>query len=170
MHAAAAAAAVAMSCSSSNASSSSPATRSGSRGIELAAAEDSAAKAALLKLARDPSLTAVTQSVLSQWPIVTNGLISAAAAPADMSGPVFVAMVNPKSGGNVGTQLLARFKEILDDDRVYNLGEEDQGPVKGLEDHRDTDNLRIIGKITTSTKNGNSSIAPQRGEAFMRTN
>lgn len=136
--------------SSSNASSSSspPATRSsGSRhtaGIELAtaAAEDSADKAALLKLARDRSLTVVTQSVLSQ--LVTNGLFASNHAPADMSGPVFVAMVNPKSGGNVGTHLLARFKEILNDDRVYNLAEE--GPRKGLEDHKDTDNLRIIGE------------------------
>ncbi len=64
-----------------------------------------------------------------------------------MSGPVFVALVNPKSGGNVGNQLLNRFKEILDDDRVYNLCDEDNvGPRKALEDHRTTDNLRIIGK------------------------
>jgi hypothetical protein len=63
-----------------------------------------------------------------------------------MSGPVFVALVNPKSGGNVGTHLLARFKEILDEDRVYNLSDESgKGPRKALEDHRDTENLRIIG-------------------------
>lgn len=60
-----------------------------------------------------------------------------------MSGPVFVALVNPKSGGNVGTQLLTRFKEILDEDRIYNLCEEG-GPRKALEDHKRTDNLRII--------------------------
>ena len=62
-----------------------------------------------------------------------------------MSGPVFVALVNPKSGGNVGASLLSRFKEILDEERVYNLSE-DGGPLKALQEHLETDNLRIIGK------------------------
>ena len=61
-----------------------------------------------------------------------------------MSGNAFIALVNPKSGGNVGTQLLARFKENLDEDRVYNLSE-DGGPKRALEEHRQTENLRIIG-------------------------
>lgn len=60
-----------------------------------------------------------------------------------MSGPVFVAMVNPKSGGNVGGQLISRFKEILDEDRVYNLSEEG-GPANALLQHQRTENLRII--------------------------
>lgn len=59
-------------------------------------------------------------------------------------GPVFVALVNPKSGGNMGNQLLQRFKEILDEERVYNLSE--GGPEKALAEHRGTENLRIIGK------------------------
>lgn len=59
---------------------------------------------------------------------------------------VFIALVNPKSGGNIGNQLLQRFREIQKDDpvvEVYNLSEEG-GPRKALEDHRDTKNLRII--------------------------
>ena len=63
-----------------------------------------------------------------------------------MSGPVFVALVNPKSGGNVGTQLLGRFSEILNEDRVYNLSA-DGGPGKALREHLNTENLRIIGKV-----------------------
>ena len=63
-----------------------------------------------------------------------------------MSGPVFIALVNPKSGGNVGTHLLQRFKDILNDDRVYNLSE-DGGPKRALQEHKGTENLRIIGKI-----------------------
>lgn len=59
-------------------------------------------------------------------------------------GPVFVALVNPKSGGNVGSTLLARFKEILDSSRVYNLAEE--GPKRALEEHWGKPNLRIIGR------------------------
>ena len=59
-------------------------------------------------------------------------------------GPVFLALVNPKSGGNVGVQLLERFKDILDDSHVYSLS--DGGPKQALEDHRETDNLRLIGK------------------------
>ena len=63
-----------------------------------------------------------------------------------MSGPVFVALVNPKSGGNVGNQLLHRFKEILNEDRVYNLSDEDHpGPAKALEDHKNVEHLRLIG-------------------------
>jgi len=62
-----------------------------------------------------------------------------------MSGPVFVALVNPKSGGNVGNQLLHRFKEILNEDRVYNLSDEDHpGPAKALEDHKNVEHLRLI--------------------------
>ena len=61
-----------------------------------------------------------------------------------MSGNSFVAMVNPKSGGNVGAQLLAKFKEILDDDRVYDLSE-DGGPKRALAEHSKTEHLRIIG-------------------------
>jgi len=60
-----------------------------------------------------------------------------------MSGPVFVALVNPKSGGNVGASLLSRFKEILDEERVYNLSE-DGGPKRALVEHCQTENLRII--------------------------
>lgn len=57
---------------------------------------------------------------------------------------MFVALVNPKSGGNVGLQLLERFKGILDDDRVYNLAE--VSPAKALQDHGECENLRLIGK------------------------
>ena len=70
-----------------------------------------------------------------------------------MSGPVFVALVNPKSGGNVGNQLVARFKEILDDDRVYNLSEEG-GPKRALHEHCQTENLRIIGKNSQTINRG----------------
>jgi len=60
-----------------------------------------------------------------------------------MNGPVvFLALVNPKSGGNVGTQLLERFKEILDENKIYNLSE--GGPRKALEDHGHKENLRLI--------------------------
>jgi len=60
-----------------------------------------------------------------------------------MNGPVvFLALVNPKSGGNVGTQLLERFKEILDENKVYNLS--DGGPRQALEEHGHKENLRLI--------------------------
>jgi len=60
-----------------------------------------------------------------------------------MNGPVvFLALVNPKSGGNVGSQLLERFKEILDEDKIYNLSK--GGPRKALEDHGHLGNLRLI--------------------------
>jgi len=60
-----------------------------------------------------------------------------------MNGPVvFLALVNPKSGGNVGTQLLERFKEILDENKVYNLS--DGGPRQALEEHGQKENLRLI--------------------------
>ncbi len=62
-----------------------------------------------------------------------------------MSGHMFIALVNPKSGGQVGASLVARFREILDDDRVYDLAE-DGGPQRALREHRNTDNLRIIGE------------------------
>lgn len=64
---------------------------------------------------------------------------------------VFIALVNPKSGGNIGNQLLQRFREIQKDDpvvEVYNLSEEG-GPRKALEDHRGAKNLRIIGEYST---------------------
>ena len=66
-----------------------------------------------------------------------------------MSGPVFVALVNPKSGGNVGASLLSRFKEILDEERLYNLSE-DGGPKRALVEHCQTENLRIIGNHLSS--------------------
>lgn len=59
-----------------------------------------------------------------------------------MSGFVFIALVNPKSGGNVGQQLMQKFKEILDEDRVYNIT--DGGPRKALEEHKHRSNLRIV--------------------------
>ena len=60
---------------------------------------------------------------------------------------VLVALVNPKSGGNVGWQLLEQFKEILPPSQVYNLVDEHHpGPAKALNDHKDVYNLRIIGK------------------------
>ena len=60
---------------------------------------------------------------------------------------VLVALVNPKSGGNVGWQLLEQFKEILPPSQVYNLVDESHpGPAKALNDHKDVSNLRIIGK------------------------
>ena len=62
-------------------------------------------------------------------------------------GPVFVALVNPKSGGNVGSTLLARFRDILDGGRVYNLAE--VGPKRALEEHWGKPNLRIIGRTQT---------------------
>lgn len=61
-----------------------------------------------------------------------------------MSRNAFVALVNPKSGGNVGGTLLAKFKEVLDEARVYDLS--DGGPLRALQEHSQTDNLRIIGK------------------------
>ena len=45
----------------------------------------------------------------------------------------------------MGKQLLAKFREVLDETRVYNLSE-DGGPLKALQQHLETDNLRIIGK------------------------
>jgi len=59
-----------------------------------------------------------------------------------MNAVVFLALVNPKSGGNVGSHLLERFKEILDEDRIYDLS--NGGPKKALEDHGHKDNLRLI--------------------------
>ena len=68
-----------------------------------------------------------------------------------------MALVNPKSGGNVGSQLLERFKEILDEDKIYNLS--NGGPKKALEDHGHKENLRLIGednvfKFSWGTKSG----------------
>ena len=68
---------------------------------------------------------------------------------ARMSGschPVFLALVNPKSGGNVGSQLLERFRHILPPERVFNLSE-DGGPGPALLSNTNCDNLRLIGKI-----------------------
>ena len=59
----------------------------------------------------------------------------------------FIALVNPRSGGNMGAKLLNRFKEILGESRVYNLNdEENPGPKKALEKHKNEEDLRIIGK------------------------
>lgn len=74
-----------------------------------------------------------------------NAVVRSDRASSTMSpGPVFVALVNPKSGGNVGATLLARFREILDSSRVYNLAEE--GPKRALEEHWGKPNLRFIGR------------------------
>ena len=60
---------------------------------------------------------------------------------------VLVALVNPKSGGNMGSKLLEKFKEILPESQVYSLADEKHpGPGKALEDHKDVKNLRLIGK------------------------
>ncbi len=61
-----------------------------------------------------------------------------------MSRQVFLALVNPKSGGQMGSNLLARFREILEDERVHDLTE--GGPEKALRVHRGRENLRIIGE------------------------
>ena len=45
----------------------------------------------------------------------------------------FIVLINPKSGGNVGAELLSKFHGILDETKVYNLQE--GGPRKALEDH-----------------------------------
>ena len=76
-----------------------------------------------------------------------------------MSRNAFVALVNPKSGGNVGTALLAKFKEELDDSRVYDLSE--GGPLRALQEHSQTDNLRIIGKPVLYTCVGCHPLANQ---------
>ncbi|XP_040568365.1 eye-specific diacylglycerol kinase isoform X2 [Lepeophtheirus salmonis] len=60
-----------------------------------------------------------------------------------MSSPMFIALINTKSGGNVGSYLLSRFKEILDEERVYNINA-DGGPGRALKEHLHTENLRII--------------------------
>ena len=41
-----------------------------------------------------------------------------------MTKTTFIALVNPRSGGNMGAKLLNRFKEILGESRVYNLNDE----------------------------------------------
>lgn len=62
-----------------------------------------------------------------------------------MTSTVFIALINPKSGGNVGPKLLQSFKEILPENRVYDLSDpEYPGPSKALEDHKDVEHLRII--------------------------
>ena len=66
-----------------------------------------------------------------------------------MNAVVFLSLVNPMSGGNVGSHLLERFKEILDEDRIYDLS--NGGPKKALEDHGHKDNLRLIGKFIIKT-------------------
>ena len=60
-----------------------------------------------------------------------------------MSRNAFVALVNKRAGGNVGSSLLAKFKDELDEGRVYDLS--DGGPLRALQEHSQTDNLRIIG-------------------------
>ena len=65
-----------------------------------------------------------------------------------MTSTVFIALINPKSGGNVGPKLLQNFKEILPENRVYDLSDpEHPGPSKALEDHKDVEHLRIIGEF-----------------------
>ncbi len=64
--------------------------------------------------------------------------------PTKMSRQVFLALVNPKSGGQMGSNLLERFREILDEERVHDLS--DGGPEKALRAHAGRDNLRIIGE------------------------
>ena len=65
-----------------------------------------------------------------------------------MTKTTFIALVNPRSGGNMGAKLLNRFKEILGESRVYNLNDEQNpGPKKALENHKHEEDLRIIGKI-----------------------
>ena len=65
-----------------------------------------------------------------------------------MTSTVFIALINPKSGGNVGPKLLQSFKEILPENRVYDLSDpEHPGPFKALEDHKDVEHLRIIGEF-----------------------
>ena len=60
---------------------------------------------------------------------------------------VIVALVNPKSGGKIGSQLLSQFKEILPNNQVYDLkDEQNPGPTKALEDWKDVDNVRLVGK------------------------
>jgi len=59
-----------------------------------------------------------------------------------MSRNAFVALVNKRAGGNVGSSLLAKFKDELDEGRVYDLS--DGGPLRALQEHSQTDNLRII--------------------------
>ena len=49
-----------------------------------------------------------------------------------MTEPIFVALINPKSGGKVGPELLQRFKEILNSENVHNLIEEG-GPKPALQ-------------------------------------
>ena len=66
-----------------------------------------------------------------------------------MSRQVFLALVNPKSGGQMGSNLLSRFRDILDDERVHDLT--DGGPEKALRAHRGVENLRIIGRKENSS-------------------
>ena len=74
-----------------------------------------------------------------------------------MTSTVFIALINPKSGGNVGPKLLQSFKEILPESRVYDLSDpEHPGPSKALEDYKDVEHLRIIGELFVLFSNVNS--------------
>ena len=61
---------------------------------------------------------------------------------------VTVALVNPKSGGNMGSALLESFGEILPPGRVFNLVE-DGGPERAIKQYRNVANLRIVGESET---------------------
>ena len=51
----------------------------------------------------------------------------------------------------MGTQLLKMFKDLLGEEKVYNLCDEQNfGPKKALEDYKNVDNLRIIGTCNFS--------------------
>ena len=62
------------------------------------------------------------------------------------SNSVIIVLINPKSGGKMGLKLLKMFRNLLGEEKVYNLCDDQNfGPKKALEDYKDVDNLRIIG-------------------------
>lgn len=64
------------------------------------------------------------------------------------SNSVIIVLINPKSGGKMGIKLLKMFRNLLGEEKVYNLCDDQNfGPKKALEDYKDVDNLRIIGKL-----------------------
>jgi len=61
------------------------------------------------------------------------------------SNSVIIVLINPKSGGKMGIKLLKMFRNLLGEEKVYNLCDDQNfGPKKALEDYKDVDNLRII--------------------------
>ena len=61
---------------------------------------------------------------------------------------MIIVLINPKSGGKMGIKLLKMFRNLLGEEKVYNLCDDQNfGPKKALEDYKDVDNLRIIGNI-----------------------